>query len=221
MRMPVSRRLSRFMIAHSRKRRISKNEGSSSSRSRRRHLAGCCNPIRRTRRLLKVRAATVCGTDIRILRGRKTKGVRFPSVLGHEFAGEVVEVGAGVSQFSCGDPVSVNPVIPCRKCAYCKTGRENVCQNRQAIGYEFDGAYAEYLKVPALALNPAMPFVSRRGCPSRRRLWQNRWRAASMVCAMSALNLVTWWSSSGQGDWPYACGARAPGRGTTGHRQRA
>lgn len=102
--------------------------------------------------ILKVKAATVCGTDIRILRGRKTKGVRFPSVLGHEFAGEVVEVGAGVSQFSCGDAVSVNPVIPCRKCAYCKTGRENVCQNRQAIGYEFDGAYAEYLKVPALAL---------------------------------------------------------------------
>ncbi len=102
--------------------------------------------------VLRVRAATVCGTDIRILRGRKTKGVRFPSILGHEFAGEIVEVGAGVAGFARGDAVSVNPVAPCRACAYCKAGRENVCLNRQAIGYEFDGAFAEYLKVPRVTL---------------------------------------------------------------------
>ncbi len=116
--------------------------------------------------VLKVRAATVCGTDIRILRGRKIKGVRFPSVLGHEFAGEIVEVGSGVADFSRGDRVAMDPVIPCRRCAYCKTGRENVCLNRQAMGYEFDGAYAEYLRIPAIALEAgnvvripdAMPF---------------------------------------------------------------
>ena len=102
--------------------------------------------------VLRVKAATVCGTDIRILRGRKTKGVRFPSILGHEFAGEVVDVGPGVTQFSCGDRVCANPVMPCRACAYCKMGRENVCLNRQAIGYEFDGAFAEFLRVPAVAL---------------------------------------------------------------------
>ena len=102
--------------------------------------------------VLRVKAATVCGTDIRILRGRKTKGVRFPSILGHEFAGEVVDVGPGVTQFSCGDRVCADPVMPCRACAYCKMGRENVCLNRQAIGYEFDGAFAEFLRVPAVAL---------------------------------------------------------------------
>jgi L-iditol 2-dehydrogenase len=102
--------------------------------------------------VLRVKAATVCGTDIRILRGRKTKGVRFPSILGHEFAGEVVDVGPGVTQFSCGDRVCADPVMPCRACAYCKMGRENVCSNRQAIGYEFDGAFAEFLRVPAVAL---------------------------------------------------------------------
>jgi L-iditol 2-dehydrogenase len=102
--------------------------------------------------VLRVKAATICGTDIRILRGRKTKGVRFPSILGHEFAGEIVEVGAGVTRFSTGERVCVDPVVPCRACAYCKAGRENVCQNRQAIGYEFDGAFAEFMKVPAIAL---------------------------------------------------------------------
>lgn len=102
--------------------------------------------------VLRIKAATVCGTDIRILRGRKTKGVRFPSILGHEFAGEVVDIGAGVSRFGCGDRVCVDPVVPCRACAYCKMGRENVCLNRQAIGYEFDGAFAEFLRVPAVAL---------------------------------------------------------------------
>jgi L-iditol 2-dehydrogenase len=102
--------------------------------------------------VLRVRAATVCGTDLRILSGRKTKGVRFPSVIGHEFAGDVVQAGAGVTQFKVGDRVCMDPVIPCRACAYCKSGRENVCINRQAMGYEFDGAFAEYIRIPAIAL---------------------------------------------------------------------
>lgn len=108
--------------------------------------------------VLKVRAATVCGTDLRILTGKKTKGVRFPSVIGHEFAGEVVEVGAGVTQFASGDRVCVDPVVPCRACAYCKRGLENVCQHRQAIGYEFDGAFAEYVRIPAIALDAGNVF---------------------------------------------------------------
>lgn len=108
--------------------------------------------------VLRVRAATVCGTDLRILTGRKTKGVRFPSVIGHEFAGDIVEVGAGVSAFAVGERVCVDPVVPCRACAYCKSGRENVCQHRQAIGYEFDGAFAEYVRIPAIALQAGNVF---------------------------------------------------------------
>lgn len=109
--------------------------------------------------VLRVRAAMVCGTDLRILTGRKTKGVRFPSVIGHEFAGEVVQVGDGVSQFKTGDRVCMDPVIPCRACAYCKTGRENVCLHRQAMGYEFDGAFAEYIRIPAIALAAGNVFM--------------------------------------------------------------
>ena len=108
--------------------------------------------------ILRVRAATVCGTDLRILTGRKTKGVRFPSVIGHEFAGEVVQTGDGVSLFKVGDRVCMDPVIPCLSCAYCKNGHENVCQNRQAMGYEFDGAFAEFIRIPAIALKAGNVF---------------------------------------------------------------
>ena len=108
--------------------------------------------------VLRVRAATVCGTDLRILSGRKTKGVRFPSVIGHEFAGDVVQAGAGVTEFKVGDRVCMDPVIPCRACAYCKSGLENVCVNRQAMGYEFDGAFAEYIRIPAIALTAGNVF---------------------------------------------------------------
>ncbi|WP_300271676.1 zinc-dependent dehydrogenase [Halomonas sp.] len=102
--------------------------------------------------LLRVRAATICGTDMRIYNGRKTKGVRTPSIIGHEFAGEVVDVGRGVRGFAVGDGVSMDPVIPCLKCEYCKQGRENVCANRTAMGYEFDGAFAEFIRIPATGI---------------------------------------------------------------------
>jgi L-iditol 2-dehydrogenase len=101
--------------------------------------------------ILKVRAATVCGTDIRIFRGRKTAGIRYPSVIGHEFAGEVVEAPSG-APFKKGQRVCVDPAIPCGACAYCKRGLENICENLTAIGYEIDGAFAEYIRIPARAL---------------------------------------------------------------------
>lgn len=102
--------------------------------------------------VIRVKAAAICGTDLRIIAGKKKKGVRFPSVIGHEFAGEVVEAGEGVAAYRPGDRVAADPVIPCRGCAYCRTGRENVCLNRTAIGYEYDGAFAEYLRIPAAAI---------------------------------------------------------------------
>ena len=101
--------------------------------------------------IVKVRAATVCGTDIRIFRGRKTAGVRYPSVIGHEFAGEVVEAPSG-SGFWRGQRVCVDPAIACGRCTYCKIGAENICENLTAIGYEVDGAFAEYVRIPARAL---------------------------------------------------------------------
>ena len=99
--------------------------------------------------LLRVRAATICGTDIRILRGRKTAGIRYPSIIGHEFAGEVIR---GTPAFPEGTRVGVCPSIPCGHCAQCLRGRENLCPEQQAMGYHIDGAFAEMVRVPARAV---------------------------------------------------------------------
>jgi L-iditol 2-dehydrogenase len=98
--------------------------------------------------LIKVRAATICGTDIRILRGKKTAGIRYPSILGHEFAGEVADTG-GHPQFHLGQPITVCPAFACGSCPACILGAENLCGNLTAMGYAIDGAFAEYVRIPA------------------------------------------------------------------------
>ncbi|WP_018921983.1 zinc-dependent dehydrogenase [Salsuginibacillus kocurii] len=103
--------------------------------------------------LLKVINSAVCGTDVRIYTGKKTKGVRTPSIIGHETVGEIVETGEGVEHYQTGDRVSVIPIIPCQHCYACLNGMENACENRKAIGYEFDGGFAEYVKIPEEAVS--------------------------------------------------------------------
>ena len=102
--------------------------------------------------LLQVKKAAICGTDIRILEGKKTKDVRYPSVIGHEMCGVIKEVGTNVKGFAVGDKVAIANVIPCHSCKSCLTGRENACLDRKAIGYEFDGGFAEYVLIPQIAL---------------------------------------------------------------------
>lgn len=101
--------------------------------------------------LLRVKAATICGTDIRIYRGKKTAGVRYPSILGHEFAAEVVDNG-GHRQFSCDQPIVVCPQFACGHCTYCIRGIENLCLNLRSMGYEVEGAFAEYVRIPKHAV---------------------------------------------------------------------
>ena len=102
--------------------------------------------------LLRVKACSLCGTDIRVLEGKKTRGVRYPSIIGHEFAGTIEEVGQDIKEFRCGDRVSVAPVMACHACRYCMEARENACRNRVAIGYEYDGGFAEFVRIPARAV---------------------------------------------------------------------
>lgn len=102
--------------------------------------------------LLQMRKAALCGTDIRILEGKKTKDVRYPSIIGHEICGVVHAMGKDVTGFSIGDKLAVANVISCHACSSCLAGRENACLNRKAVGYEFDGGFAEYIRIPALAI---------------------------------------------------------------------
>lgn len=102
--------------------------------------------------LLKMKSTAICGTDMRILTGKKTRGVRYPSVIGHEICGLIYKVGENVKNWHVGDHVAVANVIPCHKCHNCLTGRENACMNRKAIGYEFDGGFAEYVLIPNIAI---------------------------------------------------------------------
>lgn len=102
--------------------------------------------------LVRVRAATLCGTDIRIFRGRKTAGVRYPSVIGHEFAGVVVDAG-GHETYATGDRIALCPAMACGRCALCKRGRENLCESGFNVGYEIDGAFAELIRIPASAVH--------------------------------------------------------------------
>jgi L-iditol 2-dehydrogenase len=105
--------------------------------------------------LIKVGACAVCGTDIRIHSGGKTRGVYPPRVLGHEIAGEVVALGEGADQFTdvkVGQRVATPPGIPCLACRFCNTGNENLCQRRQGMGYRYDGGFAEYMLMPAVGV---------------------------------------------------------------------
>lgn len=108
--------------------------------------------IARDEILVKMEKAAICGTDIRILEGKKTKDVRYPSVIGHEICGTITETGDDVEGYAVGEKVAIANVIPCGSCSSCLNGRENACLNRTAIGYQYDGGFAEYVKIPATCI---------------------------------------------------------------------
>ena len=105
--------------------------------------------------LLKVKACGLCYTDIKIIKGEIPPPiVTLPHVLGHEVAGEVVEIGQGVSGIRIGDLGVVYSYVTCRECNRCLTGRENICQNLRRVGFELDGGFSEYLSIPAYNFCP-------------------------------------------------------------------
>ncbi|MGD7732667.1 alcohol dehydrogenase catalytic domain-containing protein [Propionibacteriaceae bacterium G57] len=110
--------------------------------------------------LYKVGANTVCGTDLRILRGEKSKGIDRGVILGHEIAGEVVEVGAGVTNYKVGDRFAVIPSVTCGRCWFCKHGEEHFCEQVDLFGYRINGGLAEYGVLPARAVERGNAIVS-------------------------------------------------------------
>lgn len=104
--------------------------------------------------LIKVGACGVCGSDLHAI-GRDAEGystfashVKLPVILGHEFSGEVVEVGKNVTTTKVGDIISVEQIRWCGTCRVCRTGMFNQCENLEETGLSCDGAFAEYALVP-------------------------------------------------------------------------
>jgi 2-desacetyl-2-hydroxyethyl bacteriochlorophyllide A dehydrogenase len=97
--------------------------------------------------VVRVHATGICGTDLHILDG-EFPPTPYPITPGHEFAGEVVELGAGVSGLAVGDRVAVDPSLFCGRCWQCQRQRGNLCENWGAIGDTVDGAFAEYVAAP-------------------------------------------------------------------------
>lgn len=102
--------------------------------------------------LLRVRACGICGSDLHFYHGELPV---VPTISpGHEFAGEVAEVGEGVQGFAAGQRVVVEPLRTCRECSYCRMGSYQICAKRVLLGTFAPGGLAEYVAVPAHILYP-------------------------------------------------------------------
>lgn len=105
---------------------------------------------------LRVRNCSTCGTDVKI-RHSGHQNLTPPRTLGHEIAGEIVEVGAAVNErhgtdWGIGDRVQVIAAVPCGECHECRRGWMAVCRNQTSVGYQYDGGFAEYMIVPSQVL---------------------------------------------------------------------
>jgi threonine 3-dehydrogenase len=112
--------------------------------------------------LVRVRAASICGTDLHIYGwDRWSQGrIKPPVTLGHEFCGVVEKVGSEVEAVRAGDFVSAEMHVNCGHCHQCRVGEAHICQNVKIIGIDQDGAFAEFVKIPAaniIKLDPAIP----------------------------------------------------------------
>lgn len=100
--------------------------------------------------LIKILATSICGTDVHLYKWEGTfkDRVKPPQILGHEFIGEIAELGKGVTSVKVGDRVTAETHIVCNKCDQCKTGNAHVCKETSIIGVDRDGSFAEYIAIP-------------------------------------------------------------------------
>lgn len=112
--------------------------------------------------LVRVRGAGVCGSDVHGWMG-KSRGRTPPLILGHEVAGEVVELHGPDPGHTLAERVAVYPILGCDQCPYCISGRDYLCARRRVLGLHIQGAFAEYLQAPAknlYALPATVDFVA-------------------------------------------------------------
>ncbi|MBK8985032.1 MAG: zinc-binding dehydrogenase [Chloroflexi bacterium] len=99
--------------------------------------------------LLQVKAAALNRLDLWVLAGWPGLNLKLPHVMGSDGAGVIAQVGANVAGFTPGDRVAVNPTLFCGRCAYCRRGQDNMCQQFAILGEHVDGFFADYTAVPA------------------------------------------------------------------------
>src|SRR6266568_4493799 len=109
--------------------------------------------------LVRVRAASICGTDLHIYGwDRWSQGrIKPPVTLGHEFCGVVEKIGGEVEAIKAGDFVSAEMHVNCGHCHQCRVGEAHICPNVKIIGIDQDGAFAEFVKIPAANIISLMP----------------------------------------------------------------
>jgi threonine 3-dehydrogenase len=112
--------------------------------------------------LVRVRAASICGTDLHIYKWDRWSARRIhpPLVFGHEFCGVVENIGAEVTAVREGDFVSAEMHVSCGLCYQCRTGQSHICQNVRIIGIDSDGCFADFVKIPQSniwKIDPAIP----------------------------------------------------------------
>ena len=103
--------------------------------------------------VVKVRECGICGTDLHLVDGELGTD-RFPLVPGHEFWGEIVETGSATGRHRVGDLVAVDPSLHCGRCARCRRGQGNMCENWGALGATAAGGWADLVAVPHANLYP-------------------------------------------------------------------
>lgn len=101
--------------------------------------------------LVKVDACAVCGSDLKAYRHGNPR-LQPPRIMGHEFTGLIETAGPGVTEWSTGDRVVMATSVSCGQCLYCQRGWPNLCNNLAAMGFAYDGGMAEYVTIPALAV---------------------------------------------------------------------
>lgn len=102
--------------------------------------------------LVRVKACAICGSDLRIYHYGNSR-VETPAIIGHELSGDVVEIGKNVTKFAVGDRVAIGADVPCGECVFCEAGIGNNCQINYAIGYQFQGGFAEYILLNATTVH--------------------------------------------------------------------
>jgi len=134
--------------------------------------------------LVKVYSCAVCGSDIRIFHHGNNR-VYPPAIIGHESSGEIVATGERVTGFRVGDRVALGADVPCGKCAFCKAGFGNNCQINYAMGYQFQGSFAEYVPLNRIMLNygPVQKIPDAMS-------WDEAALAEPLACVLNAVELT-------------------------------